>query len=445
MAIARQTASSLSRTHSGSGSAQLDRAHRLRQQNHLPEAIAAYRRVIAGEPDCVPALAGLGLALQSAGRLPEAIEQFEAAVAVDPRSFAALYNLAFSLAEDARIEAAIAAYRRALTVERSPAALVNLGALLKGQGRTADAVQVLREAAALAPEMAVVQIGLAAALFDDGQLRDALSAARTGLAGDPANADAHVLHAEILLELDDLPAAEKACRAAVHVMPGHSGALAHLSILLQRMGRTEEAHRLIDYSALLRCSRLQDAALLNPALEQFALNHPSLTLEPAGKATLRGLQTGAILASSDSAIRGLRAIIEREVREYLATVPSKVALGVAWPAPRRWHLTGWAVVLRSGGHQRSHVHPSGFLSGVYYVRVPSVIGSEAAGEAGFLRLGDPWFGRPRVTTRAEFHTATVKPEEGTLVLFPSYFWHHTVPFASDQHRISIAFDIIPQT
>ena len=36
----------------------------------------------------------------------------------------------------------------------------------------------------------------------------------------------------------------------------------------------------------------------------------------------------------------------------------------------------------------------------------------------------------------------VRPQEGTLLLFPSYFWHRTIPFDSAEQRISIAFDLI---
>ncbi|HIC58540.1 MAG TPA: hypothetical protein EYO71_00460, partial [Rhodospirillales bacterium] len=30
------------------------------------------------------------------------------------------------------------------------------------------------------------------------------------------------------------------------------------------------------------------------------------------------------------------------------------------------------------------------------------------------------------------------------VLFPSYFYHQTIPFHTDEARISIAFDLIPE-
>ena len=39
---------------------------------------------------------------------------------------------------------------------------------------------------------------------------------------------------------------------------------------------------------------------------------------------------------------------------------------------------------------------------------------------------------------------TIRPEEGMLVLFPSYFYHRTIPFESAQQRICIAFDAIPR-
>ena len=38
---------------------------------------------------------------------------------------------------------------------------------------------------------------------------------------------------------------------------------------------------------------------------------------------------------------------------------------------------------------------------------------------------------------------TVRPQPGMLVLFPSYFWHGTVPFKSDQPRLTVAFDAVP--
>jgi len=37
----------------------------------------------------------------------------------------------------------------------------------------------------------------------------------------------------------------------------------------------------------------------------------------------------------------------------------------------------------------------------------------------------------------------VKPKPGMLVLFPSYFWHGTVPFEDGGRRLTAAFDVVP--
>jgi hypothetical protein len=37
----------------------------------------------------------------------------------------------------------------------------------------------------------------------------------------------------------------------------------------------------------------------------------------------------------------------------------------------------------------------------------------------------------------------VQPHPGRLVLFPSYFWHGTVPIQGPDARLTIAFDAVP--
>ena len=60
---------------------------------------------------------------------------------------------------------------------------------------------------------------------------------------------------------------------------------------------------------------------------------------------------------------------------------------------------------------------------------------------------DGWieFGRPQsiYRTSASPRVKLVRPEEGLMVLFPSFFFHRTIPFEADAERICIAFDIIP--
>ena len=96
------------------------------------------------------------------------------------------------------------------------------------------------------------------------------------------------------------------------------------------------------------------------------------------------------------------------------------------------------------GYQVPHVHPAAWLSGVYYPIVPdsATVAAEAPdgseSKAGWLEFGRPFL---RHKTAAPPRLRTIKPEEGLMVLFPPYFLHSTVPFESEETRISIAFDV----
>jgi hypothetical protein len=58
---------------------------------------------------------------------------------------------------------------------------------------------------------------------------------------------------------------------------------------------------------------------------------------------------------------------------------------------------------------------------------------------GILSFGAPGL----VTTPSLEPELSVRPEVGLLVLFPSYFWHGTLPFHSEQPRLTVAFDVVP--
>ena len=94
--------------------------------------------------------------------------------------------------------------------------------------------------------------------------------------------------------------------------------------------------------------------------------------------------------------------------------------------------------MESGGHQTSHAHPTGWLSGVYYVSLPQDLGPDEADRAGWIQFGQA---RDDLYHRARPQRDLVKPAEGLMVLFPSYFWHSTVPTNTHLERVSLAFDV----
>jgi uncharacterized protein (TIGR02466 family) len=98
----------------------------------------------------------------------------------------------------------------------------------------------------------------------------------------------------------------------------------------------------------------------------------------------------------------------------------------------------WGTLWREQGYQSPHAHPGALLSAVYYVAVPA-----AATTSGDAREGWIQFGQPGLDIDVSPPLHLVKPEEGTLVVFPSYLWHETISYSTNEVRCSIAHDIWP--
>jgi uncharacterized protein (TIGR02466 family) len=141
--------------------------------------------------------------------------------------------------------------------------------------------------------------------------------------------------------------------------------------------------------------------------------------------------------------RGPVAAFERSLRAatvaYSRTVADLSEHPFAAGRPRAAFFNVWCVVMERGGHQIPHIHPSAWLSGVYYPEVPDVI-RDGDGPEGCLEFGGAE--RP-FPSKLSPRVVRVRPAEGLLVLFPSYFYHRTVPFDGAGRRVSVAFDLVP--
>jgi hypothetical protein len=148
--------------------------------------------------------------------------------------------------------------------------------------------------------------------------------------------------------------------------------------------------------------------------------------------------TGDLTRSADPVIQALFEAFAAPIRCYL----EQIGHGTD-PLRRRnngaWRFNGgWSVRLRSSGFHTSHVHPRGWMSSACYIELPASM-ADARSQEGVLAFGEPSIAtKPRLPPEH-----TIRPEVGTLVLFPSYFWHGTVPFSGDQTRLTVAFDVVP--
>jgi len=434
---------------------------------------------------------------------PVRIEQLYANVAMRPGDLIARHNLAVELRKADMCEEGLAEIERAWAggLHAGETALMR-GNLLADLGRFDEAVKAYRDAARVKPELLDAHIVLANLLpqiasddpplasFDDALRRvpqhgplwaQAFASARasgafaqlldwtaaglkrwgpdsmirtyravalsgldrdsearelidTVAAADPGFIAAHVTRAHILLKSGEAAAAAEAALVAARSDPTQQSAWALLTTAWRLLDDPRE-HWLCDYENLVIPIDLEIDQRLAEALERRHLTaaHPpdqSLRGGTQTRGNLFETRDPVILATADQ----LRDAVEARLHQ-LSVDPSHPFLGrntgrIAFPA-------SWSVRLRSAGNHVSHMHPAGWMSSAYYVSLPAEVADGSAG-------GCLTFGVPDAALKLDLPPCrVVRPKEGRLVRFPSFLWHGTTPFASEQARLTVAFDMVP--
>lgn len=409
------------------------------------EALAAFRRVTDARPNDATAHYNMGNLLNRMGKPDEAAAAFRRAAALSPDFVEAHANLGAALHLAKRYDNAVAAYRRALEIEPDSAELHhNLGAVHRATGKHDAAAECYRQAVQRSPDRLDFQERLAATLQDLGAYEEAAEAFRRVRAGAPGSVDAAKGLSEALIGAGKPAEAVALCDDHLARRGYNSAILCCKAIALGELGEEAAARRIMNFDRFVRPCPIvppkvfRDVAAFNAAIEQEIRDEGSLGFEPAGLATAKGFQTGEMLEQPNYATGLLAMMINGAVRGYIDGLPDDPDHPFVAAAPARWTLNGWGVILQAQGHQRAHIHPSGWLSGVYYVRVPRAVGS--ASQQGWIEFGEP---PANIGCRRVHQTRRIAPEAGRMLLFPSYVYHRTIPFQDSENRISFAFDVVP--
>jgi tetratricopeptide (TPR) repeat protein len=450
------------------------------EQGDAARASALFEQAIERRPSPVPASwhLSLGQALVRTGKLDEGTRSLEAAVAVDAANVGAWLGLARARHVLGDLRAAVRAWEKAVALnpgawepfndlgsawmemrewdraanafaqsERlspgEPIVAVNRATLDLRQGRVREAVAALEAAAAQQPGYAPAIAGLGFALRDAGCYAEAVAALRRATELSPDKTTYVCGLGRALLESGAADESLATATALLKRKPGHSGARALETLARIGLGDVEGVTRLLDYSRFLGVTKLAappgfaDLAAFDAALASHAAAHPTLLSSPISHATLDGMHSGSLLVEP----RGPVALLEQAVGVALSAywrARSEIDHPAFQSRPRAVYLKMWTVVLQQGGRQIPHIHPESWLSGVYYPQLPESM-RNGPGPGGWLEFGEA--DRP-FPARMAAPTHRVRPEEGLLVIFPSYFYHRTVPFEGAGTRISIAFDVM---
>ncbi len=291
------------------------------------------------------------------------------------------------------------------------------------------------------------------------------------------SSNGQVLRSLIAQKLDQIPLAQDAARKAISLDQGNDAAWEALIISELMSGNAQRvfemvtplrksrpvAQNWIAYSA--DAERLLDRDLENPlackspwiqahqipvpngyktlsdfnaAFSEYLLAQHKLERRPLEQSLRGGTQTTrSLLADKSEIVRAYIEALDKPIQDYLFSIGTSNDHPTSARNRGEYSFSGmWSVRLLEQGYHESHIHPEGWISSAYYIKVPD-FGADS--KAGWIYFGKP----PYQTSPSLEPLKWIKPEAGRLVLFPSFMWHGTVPIEGPVERITAPFDLMP--
>jgi tetratricopeptide (TPR) repeat protein len=398
------------------------------------DALAANRKLVAIAPYDAEAQSNLGNTLLELGNLKEAEESFRKSIALNGRLAEVHNNLAVTLLELGRPDEAENEYRTAISLNPDYAeAHSNLGNLLKELGRIDEAEECHTKAIAANPEYVPAHQNRGQIFFDKGRFEDAI---RDFEVCNTEDSRARILSCLYALgRIDDI---YETIKAQSEIDRKNIRVAAFSAFIAEQKG-LETANNFcptpLDYIHItnLAAHVEEPGPLISNIITE--LQDIGSTWEPRNRSTRKGFQSKVnLFVNPPKNIGALKDIIIREIDTYRAKHrDDDCAFIQEWPAD--YSFRSWYVILKQQGHQDQHIHPSGWLSGVVYLRVVPDLGNDE-GAIQFDLNGETY-------TDPRSPNLTYRPNLGDIVFFPSSLHHRTIPFTTDTDRIIISFDLRP--
>jgi uncharacterized protein (TIGR02466 family) len=464
----------------GNGRAWSSLGRALRSQGAHDEAIEALTRAAQLRPGHVGTLYNLAVALRLGGRPQDAALLLEECLRLRPGMYEACFVLGHCHQELGAIEAAITAYRQAIAArptsceahdslsrmlwqhgergaylesylevlshqpDQAPL-IADLAAKLSQAGRIEQSVAILRDAIARGLETPEIsyRLGQALAASKGTEREAAIAPLRQAALASPPDQGARYEWVRLLLEMGRLDEARDALQPLRTALPFDQQGIALDHLHRRLCGEATEcaaAEDTVWSGVLAPPSGYPDITEFNRDLAALLSQLHHNRQHPLDQTLRNGTQTvGELLDRREPLLRTLRAMLEQAVADYIARMPDDESHPLFARKSAQFRFSGsWSVRLGSEGHHLSHIHPAGWISSCYYVSVPDTI-LQGGDDAGCLVLG-----RSNLDCGlADRVTHVVRPRPGLLALFPSYLYHATEPFRSDQPRLTVAFDVVP--
>ena len=438
-------------------------------------ALKSFYKAKEANPNNSGAINNIGEILFIKNKREEALMCFLELTKLSPNYIMGWINLAISYQNSGLLDKSEECYKKALSLEPlNQTANIGFCELLRTLGRNDEALVILKNLSKSLPNEKVINTMYARSLFDDGKESEALEVFDKIAKVFPN--DKVILHnksviqkirknysesLDIALKLEEIDSTSERTKALILELymrkKDIKGYIKYYNSLDERFKLNRTIDAMTNYIAYqtdekiqpVFCSKPMDHILITK-ISDFSSRSKDIiknlksdiknkynVWEPISNSTIGGYQTTKnLFLFKEESFSELLVIINSAVNNYKRHFNNSESLMIKeWP--KKTSIHSWAVTLKNQGYQNAHIHPDGWLSGVFYLQVPNTKNDE--GSIFFTTLG---YDYPTLNDKkiVEKH---IKPIQGDIILFPSSLFHGTIPVNLDSDRISLAFDIKP--
>ena len=410
-------------------------ANALNKSGEYKKAIDCCEKAIQINPNYVELHYNLGNIFNELGEYKKAIGSYEKAIQINPNYASAYNNLANALSELREYKKAIGCYEKAIQINPNYAsAYNNLANALNKSGEYKKAIDCCEKAIQINPNYASAHNNLGKIFRNLGKQHEAIKSFQKV---NSTSSKAELLECTYFLN------GLKTYPQMLEKLTKQDPLNLRVATMAAYVSKKENIKNIYPFCKnplnFVFIKNLKNELI---SAEKFSENLLKILgkiepiWEPSSRTTKGGYQTlGNLFDRTDSEIIKLKKMIEKQIINYRDIYKdSQDCFITKWPTKNKFYA--WYVKLFKQGHQTSHIHPSGWLSGVFYLKVPELL-NKNEGSIEFTLYG---YDYPR---DKNLPNLIHSPKIFDIALFPSSLFHNTIPFNSLEERHVVAFDLIP--
>jgi tetratricopeptide (TPR) repeat protein len=443
------------------------------------KALTYYNRCLSVDPGSVIALHNKAIILRCRKQFKEAIKLSQAAIKIRPQVADIHQNLGSCYSAMGEVKQAVSSFEKAIKLEPMNVSHHHwLNELLWKEGKS-EFLNSYHHVLGSAPESHHLRRELVYKLTLADRIEEAGEHSKYLMDKDPANPSNPKLHGVVLRKQHRFEEAVTAHQKAVQLDPENPGCQEELAtsylgcgdsiaalgvlnkLILQdklhqgyialkatalRMSGSDEYYDLCNYEKLVLKTIIElppgytSLTEFNQELADYLSGMHINQGHPLDQSLVHGTQTiDDLFENPDRLISLLKSAFDEQMLCFLKQLPVDPSHPTLSRNNHQFNCTGaWSVKLRRSGFHRNHFHTHGWYSGPYYVELPGVMDNESE-KQGWIKLGEP--GIDTIAPMAA--DLVIKPETGVMIRFPSFMWHGTIPFDSDQSRLVVTLDLDP--